>query len=95
MQRIAVTNSIAFLKAMVQEGLGFSMLTLIDVRDEVKNGKLRFVPMAGARMSTPLSLSSRDVRALTEVGKAASELIANSLRKLEQQATIRYIVAGV
>jgi hypothetical protein len=35
-QRIAVTNSIAFLKAMVQE-----------------NGKLRFGPMAGARMSTP------------------------------------------
>lgn len=85
-QRVAVTNSIAFLKAMVQEGLGLSMLTLIDVRDEVESGKLRFVPMAGARMSTPLSLSSRDVRALNEVGKAASEIIAASLEKLEHPA---------
>lgn len=82
-QRIAVTNSIAFLKAMVREGLGLSMLTLIDVHDEVKDGRLCFVPMAGSRMTTPLSLSSRDVKALTEVGKAASEIIAASLQELE------------
>lgn len=85
-QRIAVTNSIAFLKAMVQEGLGLSMLTMIDVQEEVKSGKLRFVPMAGARMTTPLSLSSRDVKALTEVGKAASEIIAAALEDLENFA---------
>lgn len=81
-QRIAVTNSIAFLKAMVQEGLGLSMLTMIDVQDDVATGKLCFVPMVGARMSSPLSLSARDVRALTEVGKTASEIIATSLDEL-------------
>lgn len=85
-QRIAVTNSIAFLKAMVQDGLGLSMLTMIDVYDEVKSGSLRFVPMSGARMSTPLSLSARDVNALTEIGRATTEIITASLDELGELA---------
>lgn len=84
--RIVTTNSITFLKAMVQDGMGLSILTLADVHDEVRTGKLCFVPISGSRMSTPLSLSSRDVRALTEIGKITSEIIALALKELEELA---------
>lgn len=81
--KIAVSNSIALLKAIVQEGLGLSILTLIDVYEEVESGKLGFVPLSGPRMSAALSLSSRDLNALTDAGKAMAGIIANSLDEVQ------------
>lgn len=81
--KIAVSNSIALLKAMVQEGLGISILTLIDVYEEVESGKLGFVPLSGPRMSVALSLSSRDVNALTDTGKAIAGIISSSLDEVQ------------
>ncbi|KQU75841.1 LysR family transcriptional regulator [Aminobacter aganoensis] len=81
--KIAVSNSIALLKAIVQEGLGISILTLIDVYEEVRDGKLGFVPLSGHRMSVALSLCSRDVNALTDTGKAIAAIIASSLDEVQ------------
>lgn len=81
--KIAVSNSIALLKATIQEGLGISILTLIDVYEEVRRGELGFVPLSGTRMSVALSLSSRDVNALTDAGKAMAGIIASSLEEVQ------------
>lgn len=83
--KVAVTNSIAFQVALLREGMGISILTRLDVLREVERGELRFVPLSGARMSAGLSLLSRDVRALTRTARAMADIIGNNLRELERK----------
>ena len=71
------------MKRLVLDGVGLCLLTELDVYEEVKEGKLRFIPISGPRLSTSLSLSCRDPRALTEIGKAMSEIIVSRMAALE------------
>lgn len=83
--KVAVTNSIAFQTALLRNGMGISILTRLDVMDDVARGALRFVPLSGARMSAGLSLLSRDVRALTRIARAMADIISNDLLELERK----------
>ena len=85
-RKIASTNSIAAMKRLVQEGLGLCILTELDVYEEVKEGKLCFIPISSPRLSTSLSLSCRDPGALTEIGKAMSEIIVSHMGALERRS---------
>jgi DNA-binding transcriptional LysR family regulator len=54
------TNSMAMLKRMVMNGLGIGLVTKLDMRSEVQNGQLRFIPVRGKK---PLQSTFAVIRA--------------------------------
>ncbi|WP_158937335.1 LysR family transcriptional regulator [Burkholderia sp. S171] len=75
-------NSITLLKAMVAQGLGYTVLTLGAVADEVASGKLMAVPLAQQGMSIALTLASTREHSRLRTVQLMSELIATEIRRL-------------
>ena len=79
---MVTTNSITAIKALVMQGAGASLLTPIDVHDEVGRGDLRFVPVTGTRMFMTLSVAARDVNALTPDARSMARIFRSMLDSL-------------
>lgn len=75
-------NSIPLLKAMVAQRLGYTVLTLGTVADEVAAGKLIAVPLAQQGMSIALTLVSNREHSRLRTVHAMSELITSEVRRL-------------
>lgn len=77
--RTIVSNSIAVLKSFAQRGEGVTILTSVDVYNEVKTKQLHFAPFDGSRMYELLSISVRDDKALPPNTKAMADILRNAL----------------
>ncbi len=76
------TNSINMLRSMALQGLGYTVLTLCSVADDVAAGKLEAVPFADQGMSIALSLiSTREHTRLRNV-QLLSSFVAAEIRKV-------------
>jgi DNA-binding transcriptional LysR family regulator len=56
MQTVATSDNIQMIKSLVANGVGISVLSWIDVAEEVERGELAFTPIAGAAIP-PLTLA--------------------------------------
>lgn len=78
-RRVVSTNSVTALKAIAQRGDAISLLTSVDVHQEVREKKLKFIEIEGARMYELLSVSARDGKALTPSSSRMVEMICSAL----------------
>ncbi len=77
-------NSPQLLKTMVLQGLGFTVLTLGSVADEVATGRLAAIPLADRGMSLALTLVTTKEHSRLRVVQLMSELIVSEVRRLAQ-----------
>lgn len=75
-------NSSLLLKTMVTQGLGFSVLTLGTLADEVATGRLIAIPLADRGMSLALTLVTTKEHSQLRVVQLMSELIITEVRRL-------------
>ena len=75
-------NSSLLLKAMVLQGLGFTVLTLGSVVDEVASGRLTAIPLDDRGMSLALTLVTTREHSQLRVVQLMSELIVAEVRRL-------------
>ena len=75
-------NSSLLLKTMVVQGLGFSVLTLGSVADEVASGRLAAIPLADRGMSLALTMVTTKEHGRLRVVQLMSDLIASEVRRL-------------
>ena len=77
-------NSPQLLKTMVLQGLGFTVLTLGSVADEVATGRLAAIPLADRGMSLALTMVTTKEHSRLRVVQLMSELIVSEVRRLAQ-----------
>ena len=75
-------NSSMLLKTMVTQGLGFSVLTLGTLADEVSAGRLIAIPLADRGMSLALTVVTTKEHSQLRVVQLMSELIVTEVRRL-------------
>ena len=75
-------NSPPLLKAMASQGLGFTVLTLGSIADEVSTGRLVALPFAERGMSLTLTLVTTQEHFRLRVVQAMVELIVAEVRRL-------------
>lgn len=78
---VVTTNSISMLKSLIGQGVGVSIMTPIDVYDELLRGELRFTPVVGARMFEVLTISARDAETLLPSAARMAKLLGAVLEK--------------
>ena len=77
-------NSPQLLKTMVLQGLGFTVLTLGSVADDVATGRLTAIPLADRGMSLALTLVTTREHSRLRVVQLMSDLIVSEVRRLAQ-----------
>lgn len=78
-------NSPLLLKTMVLQGLGFTVLTLGSMADEVASGRLVAIPFADRGMSLSLTLVTTREHERLRVVQLMSELITSEVRRMAAQ----------
>lgn len=78
----AESNSVQFLKSLVKRGAGISLLTRLDIYDELKTRELAFRPLSSPRKYTTLSVCLRDDKALSPAALRLSEIICDLIDDL-------------
>lgn len=68
-------DNIEILKKMVEVGLGISMVPLLSVREEVRNGSLRVLRLVGRTVRRPLAILHRKGKTLTRPQRAFVSLL--------------------
>ncbi len=79
-----MSNSVTVLKAFALRGSGLSILTSVDVYQEVNEGHLKFALVEGARMYEMLSISVRDDRALSRSSRKMVEILCSAMDNFKQ-----------
>jgi LysR family nitrogen assimilation transcriptional regulator len=75
-------DSVAFAKALVEQGLGYTILTYAAVQEELTQGRLTAYPIVRPTLSTQVSLCTlRDARHTKQIG-AAAEMLHDVCRTL-------------
>jgi len=82
-------DNIEILKRMIEVGLGVSLLPSFALRQEVRLGQLRAVPLGKRRLRRPLAIIHRRGRALTRPQKAFVKLLRESADSLLHQDLAR------
>ena len=77
-------NSTMLLKTMVLQGLGFTVLTLGSLVDEVSTGRLAAIPLSDRGLSLTLTMVMTTEHSRLRVVQLMSELIASEVRRLAQ-----------
>ena len=75
-------NSPLLLKAMVLQGLGFTVLTLSSLADEVVSGRLVAIPLEDRGLSLALTLVTTREHGRMRVVQLMSDLIVHEVRQL-------------
>ena len=75
-------DSVAFAKAMVERGLGYTVLTYAAVQDEVSQKKLTAYPIARPALVTSVTVVTLRDRGQSQVTRAAGALLHDVCRKL-------------
>jgi LysR family nitrogen assimilation transcriptional regulator len=75
-------DSVAFAKAMVEKGLGYTILTYAAVQDELKRKKLTAYPIERPTLSTQVSLVTLQDKAAPKLIREASDLMHEVCRAL-------------
>jgi LysR family nitrogen assimilation transcriptional regulator len=75
-------DSVAFAKAMVEQGLGYTILTYAAVQDEVRRNKLTAFPIVRPALVTQVTVVSLRDKAQSEATQAASALLHDVCRRL-------------
>ena len=75
-------NSSLLLTAMVAQGMGYTVLTLGSMIDEVASGRLAAIPLAEPGMSLALSLVTTQEHSRLRVVQLMSDLIVSEVRRL-------------
>ena len=73
------------LKTMVLQGLGFTVLTLGSLADDVATGRLVTIPLADRGMSLALTLVTTKEQSSLRVVQLMSELVATLIRRLANE----------
>lgn len=84
-QAIATSNSVTALKQLVAQGAGVSFLTWADVREEVSQGKLIFLPVSDRRMFELLSVYGRNPAQMSPTTRALADIIITELKVMENE----------
>ena len=75
-------DSVAFAKAMVEKGLGYTILTYAAVRDEVQRKKLVVYPIIRPTLSTKVCMITLRDQQTTKVTQDAGEILHDVCREL-------------
>jgi DNA-binding transcriptional LysR family regulator len=83
LRRIAVCDNIQMIKSLVGLGVGVSVLSWLDVADEIAHGELAFTPIANSPLRPlTLGLCTDPTRKLSHAGSALVTLVAAALADL-------------
>ncbi len=80
-------DSVAFAKAMVEKGLGYTILTYAAVQDEVMRNKLTAYPIVRPMLSTKVTIVTLRDKQLLKLTQDASEMLHDVCRKLVRNKT--------
>lgn len=75
-------DSVAFAKAMVENGLGYTILTFVAVQEEVARHQLTACPIVRPSLSTKVSIVTLKDKQLPELTQAASQMLHDVVRDL-------------
>jgi LysR family nitrogen assimilation transcriptional regulator len=78
-------DSVAFAKAMVESGLGYTILTYAAVQDEVARGALTAYPIVRPTLSTRVSIVTLREKEIPKLTRDASALLHDVCRLLVRQ----------
>ncbi|MDN7353351.1 LysR family transcriptional regulator [Acetobacter senegalensis] len=84
--RVASGNNVQMIKSLVRTGLGITLLSYLDVMEEVQTGDLAFTPLAGAM--TPrltLALAHDRTRPLSGVARRVADRVEAEWTQLRQE----------
>lgn len=84
-QTIARSNSVNVIKKLVAQGAGVSFLTWADVRDEVLQGELAFLPVGDRRMFELLSVCGRDPALMSASSRALVNIVIRELNAMGKE----------
>ena len=80
-------DSVAFAKAMVERGLGYTILTYAAVQEEVTRKKLTIYPIVHPTLSTKVTIVTLRDKQLPQMTQDASVLLRDVCRKLVRDKT--------
>jgi DNA-binding transcriptional LysR family regulator len=87
LHRIAVCDNIQMIKSLIGLGVGVSVLSWLDVADEIAQGELAFTPIANSPLRPlTLGLCTDPARQLSHAGSALLTLVATALTDLRHPA---------
>lgn len=79
-EQAVVCNSVSMMRSLIREGTGISVLSLLDVADDVANHKMRFISLKDRKLPTlTLALCANPYRQLSRAAQMVMQQLSTQL----------------